>query len=327
MLLNLVAGGIAAVFVYHLAALVFGNAAGLLAAFLWLTYPFFLWLIGNPNTELPFLTFFLGSVICFWSALTSKNPKSRMVYLFSAGSLQAIALLIRPILIGMWIVWGGFWLVWNLKAGKSVFIKTFMEFGIFFIGFVILLIPWEIAIYRQTGDIVPISTAGPVGIRDGLTFGVLSKGYRQSLNLPLDVTSLMEKINSQADDEKFFGTLFSLAIDNPGAFSRLLFLKALRSWYATDSARFENFILPIQVVYLLLILWGFFSAWKTRELPRTYAAFVAVTALYFWLATTSALSILRYMIPAMCLLITLIPASIYNAGIFQLPLLKKTRKY
>ncbi len=70
-------------------------------------------------------------------------------------------------------------------------------------------------------------------------------------------------------------------------------------------------------MYLLLILWGLISAWKSRGAAQAYAAFVALTALYFWLATTSALSILRYMIPAMCLLMTLIPA-----GLSQLPPLK-----
>jgi len=319
LLLNLLAGGFTTVLVYDLSSKVFGDAAGLLAAFFWLTYPFYLWLVGNPNTELPFLVFFLASFFCFWSALKTTHPRLRMTWLFFAGFLHAIALLIRPILIGMWILWGVFWLVWRIKAGKSSFLRSILELSIFFMGVATLLIPWELAVYRQTSQIVPISTAGPVGIRDGLTFGILSKGYRQSINLPPDVSSLMEKISSLTGEGRFFSELSGIAGEYPAAFSKLLLLKALRSWYATDSARFEAIILPIQLVYLVLILWGFVSAWKSRGTARTYAAFVALTALYFWLATTSALSILRYMIPAMCILMTLTPA-----GLAKLPPLKKS---
>jgi 4-amino-4-deoxy-L-arabinose transferase-like glycosyltransferase len=321
LLLNLLAGGITTLLVYHLASMVFGNPAGLLAAFLWLTYPFYLWLVGNPNTELPFLVFFLASFICFWSALRTTHPKYRMLWLFFAGFFHAIALLIRPILIGMWILWGVFWLIWSIKAPKFGFFTTLLEICVFIMGIAILVIPWEIEVYRQTGTIVPISTAGSVGIRDGLTFGILTKGYRQDLNLPSDVSNLMEKIDSQTGDDSFLPELLEIAVKYPGAFSKLVLLKALRSWYATDSARFEAYIFPIQIIYLLLVLWGLVSAWKSRGIPRTYTAFVALTAFYFWLATTSALSILRYMIPAMCLLLTLVPA-----GVFQLPPLKRFLK-
>jgi 4-amino-4-deoxy-L-arabinose transferase-like glycosyltransferase len=319
-ILNLIAGGMISALIYHLASQVFGVAAGLLAALLWLTYPFYLWLLGSPNTELPFLVFFLVSFACFWAAVYTNQPGCRMAFLFSAGFMQAIALLIRPIVIGMWILWCGFWLVWKINTTKSSLLKTLSELCVFLSGLAFLIIPWEVTVYRQTGEIIPVSTAGPVGILDGLTFGILSKGYRQDLKLSPDIKNLMEKFN-EMDEGSSPSDFYDLAIHNPGAFSKLILLKALRSWYATDSARYENLILPIQLVYLGLILWGLIAAWRSRGRPRLYASFVVLTSLYFWLATTSALSILRYMMPAMCLLMTIIPA-----GIFQFPLLKKYAK-
>lgn len=132
----------------------------------------------------------------------------------------------------------------------------------------------------------------------------------------------MDEINALPGEKRFPLEVMRLTSKNIGRSTKLLLLKALRSWYATDSARYETVILPIQIVYLLLILWGFIAAWKSKSTSRLYAVYIALTTLYFWLATTSALSILRYMIPAMCLLMTLIPA-----GIFRLPLLKKAVKY
>jgi 4-amino-4-deoxy-L-arabinose transferase-like glycosyltransferase len=321
-ILNLITGGITSVLIYYLASKVLGIVAGLIAAFFWMTYPFYLWLLGIPNTELPFLVFFLSSVACFWAAIKTPRTGYRMVWMFSAGLTQGIALLIRPILIGMWILWSSFWLVWNIKTKKNYFAKTIMELGVFIIGIMILVIPWEVTVFRQTGDIIPISTAGLVGIRDGLTFGTQLKGYRQELHLSPDITSFMDEINALPGEKRFPLEVMRLTSKNIGRSTKLLLLKALRSWYATDSARYETVILPIQIVYLLLILWGFIAAWKSKSTSRLYAVYIALTTLYFWLATTSALSILRYMIPAMCLLMTLIPA-----GIFRLPLLKKAVKY
>ena len=39
-----------------------------------------------------------------------------------------------------------------------------------------------------------LSTGGAPGIRDGLTFAVASKGYRQDIKVPEDVSALMRDI-------------------------------------------------------------------------------------------------------------------------------------
>jgi hypothetical protein len=59
-------------------------------------------------------------------------------------------------------------------------------------------------------------------------------------------------------------------------------------------------------------VWGGLAIWQSDEIKRRYLVFVVILMLYFWLMTLSALSILRYMVPIMGLLITLIPAGIWR---------------
>ncbi len=46
-----------AVLVYGIGATIFGRSVGYLAAVAWSTYPFYLWLTKQPNSEIPFLVF------------------------------------------------------------------------------------------------------------------------------------------------------------------------------------------------------------------------------------------------------------------------------
>jgi hypothetical protein len=266
-------------------------------------------------------------VYTFWKAWTVEaGAPQRYGWLALSGLLYGCGLLIRPILLGLWALWVVFWLATRRQAregnkpDRSNWL-SFLEMAAFLSMLLAIVIPWELKAFQHTGELVPISTAGPTSIRDGLTFGIRLKNYRQDQNLPAGLETVMAEIDSLELSEINPDRLSAIFSRHPLAFSKLLLLKTLRSWYATDSARYENLILPIQLVYLGLILWGLIAAWRSRGRPRLYASFVVLTSLYFWLATTSALSILRYMIPAMCLLMTIIPA-----GIFQFPLLKKFAK-
>jgi hypothetical protein len=92
----------------------------------------------------------------------------------------------------------------------------------------------------------------------------------------------------------------------PIAVIKLLLLKTARSWYGTDSQRLEGPILLIQLMYLALVAWGAWSAWKRGGLQRKFVIGALLVTLYFWGMTFLALSILRYMVPAVGLLFVLI---------------------
>ncbi len=52
---TLLAMGLTCVFLYSLVLMVMGERTALLAATLWMTYPFNLWLTKQPNSEIAFL--------------------------------------------------------------------------------------------------------------------------------------------------------------------------------------------------------------------------------------------------------------------------------
>jgi hypothetical protein len=89
---------------------------------------------------------------------------------------------------------------------------------------------------------------------------------------------------------------------------KLLLLKLARSWYGTDSQRFEKPTLFIQLAYLALVAWGIWSAWKPGGLDRVFLIGALLIVGYFWGMTFMALSILRYMVPVIALLFVLVGA-------------------
>jgi hypothetical protein len=80
-------------------------------------------------------------------------------------------------------------------------------------------------------------------------------------------------------------------------------LKAARSWYGTDAMTHELPIAAIQIIYLLFIVLGVRIAWRRFPKNRLIVCALLGVALYFWGMTVLVLSILRYMVPAMGLLL------------------------
>jgi hypothetical protein len=94
----------------------------------------------------------------------------------------------------------------------------------------------------------------------------------------------------------------------PVAVVKLFLLKAVRSWYGTDSRRLETPMMLLQLAYLALILWATKISWQLGGTARKLTVSIWLIAFYFWGMTMVALSISRYMLPAMGLLFTLLPA-------------------
>jgi hypothetical protein len=98
------------------------------------------------------------------------------------------------------------------------------------------------------------------------------------------------------------------SIVRPVAVVKLFLLKAARSWYGTDSRRLETPLMLLQLAYLALILWVTRVSWQLGGTARKLTVSIWLIAFYFWGMTIVALSISRYMLPAMGLLFTLLPA-------------------
>jgi 4-amino-4-deoxy-L-arabinose transferase-like glycosyltransferase len=299
--------GIASAFVFMLARSLWGSWLALASSLVWMTYPFALWLTKQPNSEIPFMVLFYGAFCLFWYSLIQRR-RAWPIYLLS-GFLMGLAMLIRPIAIGVGFVMGVIlWLAANwLRPRSRLFLIMIMLLGNF-----AAVLPWEAWVYFKTGKVVPLCSNGPASLLDGLTFGVNTRGFRQGVDLPQDVLALMKKIQSRAAGLNSLGDVVSLMKEemqtNPLAVAKLFIIKAARSWYATDSQRFETLIMLIQLPYLILVLWSSKLAWEEGGMKQQLIISSWLMILYFWAMTTVSTTLLRYMAPAMGLLFLILPA-------------------
>jgi len=300
--------GAAATLLWSVARSVWGSRLAAGVALIWATYPFMLWLTKQPSSEVPFVAFFYAGLALAWHAL--RAGRRTALALGAAGALLGVAMLIRPLAVGVGLLVAGLILVgWRPTPPR---IRLGMALAVL-LGNLLVVGPWEVWLIGQTGGLPLLSTGGVASMRDGLTFAVNAKGYRQAVAVPPDVLALMATVRSRSDDlnsvGRLAGFLAQTATAQPATVARLFAIKAARSWYATDSARSERLILGVQLLYLVPIV-GAGLAIRRRGPPQARRLLNAVILLagYFWLMTILALSVLRYMVPAMGLLLLLLPA-------------------
>jgi hypothetical protein len=123
---------------------------------------------------------------------------------------------------------------------------------------------------------------------------------------------LMQNVRAHYREMESFGGVVSVLIEElqtrPIAVAKLFAIKALRSWYGTDSQRFETVIMAIQIAYLALILWSTRAAWKQGGVAKQLAISVWLMVLYFWGIVALSLPLVRYMVPVIGLLFVPLPA-------------------
>jgi hypothetical protein len=278
----------------------------LLAVLLWLTYPIALWTTKQPNSEVAFLPFFLAAVAVFWRTVGREEIFSGRF--FVVGILIGLAMLIRPAAIGLGILFVFLLAIWRHQQG---FRRWLFPGGFILLGNLIVIFPWLFWLQQQTGHIALLSTNGPSSIRDGLTFAVNLKGYRNPMIIQSDVQQVMQSFLAQAPTLDSLGevvrAIWSALIASPLALIKLILWKAVRSWYATDSHRLERPLLLIQLIYLVFITLGAAVAWSRKGISRKATQMILLITLYFWAMTILVLSIVRYMMPVMALLMLFIP--------------------
>ena len=304
--------GLTSVFVFMLARSLWGSLPGLISSAVWITYPFALWLTKQPNSEIPFMVIFYGTFCLLWYVLLRKSYAWPIYFL--VGLLTGVAMLIRPIAIGIGFVMGA--ILWLAGHGMTMRFRLLLIMMIL-LGNLVAIFPWEAWVYSKTGRVVLLSTIGASGMYDGLTFALNLEGYRQGVAFPQDVQALMQNIHVRVGEMQSFGGVLSAMIEElqmrPLAVVKLLAIKTVRSWYATDSQRFETPIMLIQMAYLVVMIWSSKVAWKRGGIAKQLAISVWLMTLYFWGMTILGSSLFRYMVPAMGLLFLLLPA-LFQSG-------------
>jgi hypothetical protein len=217
-------------------------------------------------------------------------------------------MLVRPIAVGVGIVLSAVFLL--LKQDMLSRVKALSILALL-LGNIVAILPWELWVYSKTNQIVMISSTGRSALRGGLVFGVELRNFRQGINLPDDVEKLMSDLSLRKDEMSSIQAIAKILIDEarirPFAVAKLAGLKLVRSWYATDSNRFESLILLIQIPYLLVILLGTWCAWKQDDRTRQLTICVWMITFFFWGMTFMVVPLLRYMVPVMGLLFLLVP--------------------
>lgn len=312
---RLVCVGLAVVLVYGLARLVWSPLAALIPALAWMTYPFSLWLAKQPNSEVPFVPVFYAALLLFWLALLRGRGGARSWALFLvAGALTGAAMLIRPAAIGLSVIMA---LTILLFAVRGTALRTKLGYGaLVVLGSLLVVLPWEAAVYARTGEIIPLSSGGAATIHDGLTFLAVPKEYRREVNVPDDVADLMWAIHERRDETATTGGVFRVMAEEaraaPVAFGKLMLMKLARSWYGIDSRMLELPTLLIQGVYLIFIVWGTVYCWRQGGALRRMTGGNWLIVGYFWGMTFLVVPLLRYMAPVMGLLMLTLPGVYYS---------------
>jgi 4-amino-4-deoxy-L-arabinose transferase-like glycosyltransferase len=160
--------------VFTLARRLAGPRVALCASAALSTYPPLLWLSKQPNSELPFLVFLIGSVLA--TADLALAHRRGVVWPLLAGALAGGAMLIRP--IGLVLPPA---LAVSLAVHPAPRRQRVTRIALLLLGSAVAVLPWELWVATRTGVVVPLSSSGPASVVDGLTFGVRSKGYRQAV--------------------------------------------------------------------------------------------------------------------------------------------------
>ncbi len=298
---------LASALVFGLARAVWATLPSMLAAFAWMTYPLALWLTREPASEVPFIVLLYASFLLFWSSLR-KNRQSFLTYLL-AGLAIGAATLVRPAAIGIGLLMG--LILWFVKRDSPARLRLTLIAALL-LGNLIVVLPWEAWVHARTGKVVVLSSGGVPSLRDGLTYAVNSKGFRERSTVPASVVLLMQEIQSHYDELRSLRDVGSLMgrefLAHPVAVVELVGIKVARSWFGTDSQRKEIPILMVQLFYLPFVVLSTRAAWKQGGEQRQLAVSVWLVVLYFWGMTVLVLSIARYMVPVMGLLFVLLPA-------------------
>jgi len=120
-----------------------------------------------------------------------------------------------------------------------------------------------------------------------------------------DIMDLMIRAEEGGLDSfsKVINFLGKELVERPITLAKLFGWKLVRSWYATSQMWWETKILLVQLVYILSGLFGLIYLFRKCQKKIPEAIFLLTLILYFWFMTISALSILRYMVPAMAFVV------------------------
>lgn len=166
----------------------------------------------------------------------------------------------------------------------------------------IVILPWQLYTFNQSGEFHFLSSRGFYGIRDGLSLNMPEKTFREGFELPAPIDTTLRRF--QHDYYNYRSTkqiaifLWQEYKENPSGVVGLYALKTLRSWYGTDAHRTRmEFILAIFSLIWLISFWYGLRILTNHARFKLVAWCVLALILSFWLLNAVTSSLFRYMIP------------------------------
>ena len=296
---NIILTALASCFLFLLASEIFNKKIALTSSFLWMTYPFNLWFIKNPNTEVPFIfLFFLG---IYFYILTLKRRNLKLA--FWAGFFLGVASFVRLIglFLPLFLALLAIFLLRSNDLKRKVLVPVILLVGSF-----VIVLPWAAYSISETGIFTPFSATRPEGIVFGITVLIAPmEDETDRAVLPEDVINLIERLKTENPENlsglfQFFGQEL---INRPAPILKLIWLKLARVWYATSQQWWETRILLVQLFYLIPGFLGLIYIIRNYKDKTRDIIFLLSVIFYFWAMAFFNVSILRYMVPAMGIVI------------------------
>jgi hypothetical protein len=288
----------------------------LLASILYSSYPLGLYLLKQPNSEVIF-NFLLAFFVLLFT-ITLKNKKYLKGYsIYFSGLVLGLLFLTRYLAIYLPI----FILIFLLIYYRSDIVKMATKM---LIGILIVILPWQIYSSNLKEEIYSSNLTTDLPKRD-FSLGVLISGLHWEYKpdklssaasefMSDDLINFMKKtqeiskLGFLSSKSEVASYLLEETYESPTTIIELIFWKALRSLYATDSKRYEMEIFLINSVYLILLVVLFFKRKKfiTESENKMFSVFFLIVFLYFYCLTILVVPIVRYTLSGILFFIPLI---------------------
>jgi 4-amino-4-deoxy-L-arabinose transferase-like glycosyltransferase len=296
------------VLVCRVGMLILSWRIALAASVLWSTYPFHLWLTKQPDPSSAFTLLLLLGVFVFvrWSTEGRRSVRHGCLL----GLIIGIAALIKPIAIALPVIVVG--LTWICAIPCRPRQRVLFSFCVV-VAYLLPIAPWEIWARKASGQWIPLCTNGPSVLIDGLTFGTV-RGLKP-VSMPQDVRALTKDAVEHAKQLRTTGSIAKFLLaklrEKPGTVAQFFLIKAARSWYGNESHTFEKWVLLIQIFYLPVVIFGARALSRGDRQQKNFLWIVAAITLYFWAMTTlTALPDLRYLVPALSMVMIVAAATL-----------------
>lgn len=285
---------IASVLALYASGRAIGNIwTGRIAAVCLLTYPFFLWLFKQPNSELLFLPFVLWG---FYGYLRIATARGAVAWKWAAlaGVCWGLSTLVRPISLLLPFALGGAVI---LFCRHVVLSRRLLLAAVMVGSFVVTIFPWEVIARRELGRWILIANDDN-SFLEGMTFAL--PGGMQANPKPVDpeIFDMMLRAKANPTRLKSIGGFLNFMKDeaqaNPRAVVKLIWLKATSTWYATHEGYFETANMVIQTAYLVICWIGLW--WMRRTKSAEVLGILTILGC-FWFMTILVVPLLRYMVP------------------------------